>query len=104
LVARETKFAPAKVEEHEDFKFLNYGSLAYVGSSQGVADLKMRIWNEVSLFSLMKHPVNIQGHPSLEERSGQQSGGGRPEGVYLERGQLLILIQGTFSEHSVNIQ
>jgi hypothetical protein len=61
-----------------------------VGSSQGVADLKMRIWNEVSC-SFMKHSGNVQGtfgkiqkHPSVEEGSGQQSGGGRPKDAHLE--------------------
>jgi len=45
---RVTNMQPDAVENYEEFKFLNYGSLAYVGSSQGVADLKVRMWDGVA--------------------------------------------------------
>ena len=34
------------VEEYEPFCYMNYGALAYVGSSKGVADLKLHLWGE----------------------------------------------------------
>lgn len=45
---RETRFDAGEVEAYAPFKFVNYGSLAYVGSSQGVADLKVKLWDQVS--------------------------------------------------------
>ncbi|GMH95631.1 hypothetical protein TrVE_jg13876 [Triparma verrucosa] len=41
---RETNCEREKVEEHDAFEFHNYGSLAYVGSSSAVADLKLHLW------------------------------------------------------------
>ena len=47
-MVRETKLDKGAVEDYEAFRFLNYGSLAYVGSSQGVAELKMHLWDSVA--------------------------------------------------------
>ena len=44
---RETHMERAAVDDYRPFQFVNFGSLAYVGSSQGVADLKIKMWDQV---------------------------------------------------------
>ena len=41
---RSTEFEEEKLYTEAAFEFHNYGSLAYVGSSRAVADLKMHLW------------------------------------------------------------
>ena len=45
----DTKFSPSLVSNYESFQLVNYGALAYVGSSRGVAELKSLLWDN--------HPV-----------------------------------------------
>jgi len=50
---RDCEMDPARIESYPKFEMVNYGSLAYVGASRGVAELKTVLWD--------KHPAKSVG-------------------------------------------
>jgi NADH dehydrogenase FAD-containing subunit len=61
---RDTGYDVAKEKDFDNFEFVNMGSLAYIGASEGVAELKTHIWD-----SHPRHSNNLElgdGHAAFE--------------------------------------
>lgn len=46
---RDTDLRPEAIDAHEPFKYEHGGSLAYIGSNKGVAELKTKLWDHYPL-------------------------------------------------------
>jgi NADH:ubiquinone reductase (non-electrogenic) len=64
---RETFFNKERVDAYEPFKLINYGALAYVGASKGVAELKTLLWdNHPSRDAVAKRKGSADGAATRE--------------------------------------
>jgi NADH dehydrogenase FAD-containing subunit len=53
---RDTDCDVDKINLYEQFSYINYGALAYVGASKGVAELRTMLWNNpLEILVGMKH-------------------------------------------------
>ena len=46
---RDTDLRPEAINAHDPFKYEHGGSLAYIGSNKGVAELKTKLWDHYPL-------------------------------------------------------